>query len=144
LLHDFGKVVFAQYMPDQFREALLMSQRDGSSLHKALQVTIGVDHTVVGAMLVQKWNFAPHLIETIANQHGDKLTDTAMIACVFAANQISKKMNYGFGGNACIEALPEAMIQRLGGDLAAVITKLGDLRPLFEEAKVFSRLEGPA
>jgi putative nucleotidyltransferase with HDIG domain len=142
LLHDFGKVVFAQYMPEQFREALLISQRDRSSLHDALQACIGVDHTVVGAMLVQKWNFAPHLIETIANQHGDKLADTVMIACVFAANQISKKLNFGFGGNACIEALPDPMAQRLGGNLDEVIAKLGDLRPLFEEAKVFSRLEG--
>jgi putative nucleotidyltransferase with HDIG domain len=142
LLHDFGKVVFAQFMPEQFREALLMSQRDGSSLHNALQVTIGVDHSVVGAMLVQKWNFAPHLIETIENQHGHNLLDTDMIACVFAANQISKKMNFGFGGNACIEPLPAAMALRLGGDLDQVIADLGDLRPLFEEAKVFSRLEG--
>ena len=119
-----------------------MSQRDGSSLHNALQATIGVDHAVVGAMLVQKWNFAPHLIETIENQHGPNLVDTDMIACVFAANQISKKMNFGFGGNACIELLSEAMAKRLGGDLDAVIAGLGDLRPLFEEAKVFSHLEG--
>jgi putative nucleotidyltransferase with HDIG domain len=142
LLHDFGKVVFAQFMPEEFRQALQISQRDGTSLHLALRQAIGVDHAVVGAMLVEKWHFAPKLIETIENQHGAKLKDTDMIACVFAANQISKKLQFGFGGNACIEELSPAMARRLGGNLDQVIAKLGDLSTLFEEAKVFSRLEG--
>lgn len=142
LLHDFGKVVFAQFMPDEFRKALELSQRDGSSLHQALQQTIGADHALVGAMLVEKWRFAPPLVETIRNQHGSELKDTDMIACVFAANQISKKLQFGFGGNACIEALPPAMARRLGGDLDTIIARLGDLSVLFEEAQIFSRLEG--
>ena len=142
LLHDFGKVVFAQFMPDEFRQALELSQRDGSSLHQALQQTIGADHALVGAMLVEKWRFAPPLVEAIRNQHGSNLKDTDMIACVFAANQISKKLQFGFGGNACIEALPPAIARRLGGDLDAVIARLGDLSALFEEAQIFSRLEG--
>ena len=142
LLHDFGKVVFAQFMPDEFRQALEVSKRDGSSLHQALRQVIGVDHSVVGAMLVEKWRFAPDLIETIQNQHGADVRDTDMIACVFAANQISKKLQFGFGGNACVEELPPAMAVRLGGNLEQVITRLGDLTALFEEAQIFSRLEG--
>jgi putative nucleotidyltransferase with HDIG domain len=142
LLHDFGKVVFAQFMPDEFRQALRISQRDGSSLHQALQDTIGADHALVGAMLVEKWRFPASLVEAIRNQHGSGLKDNDMIACVYAANQISKKLQFGFGGNARIEALPAAMAQRLGGDLDAIIARLGNLDALFEEAQVFSRLEG--
>lgn len=142
LLHDFGKVVFAQFMPDEFRQALETSKRDGSSLHQALHQVIGVDHAIVGAMLVEKWRFAPNLIDTIQNQHGADVKDTDMIACVFAANQISKKLQFGFGGNVCVEELPPAMAKRLGGNLDQVITRLGDLTALFEEAQIFSRLEG--
>ncbi|MDP3699646.1 MAG: HDOD domain-containing protein [Hylemonella sp.] len=141
LLHDFGKVVFAQFLPEEFRQALEVCQRDGSSLHEALRQTIGVDHAVVGGMLVEKWRFAPNLIETIQNMHGDDLKDTPMVACVFAANQISKKLQFGFGGNHYVEALSPAMAKRLGGDLDQVISGLGDLQPLFEEAQVFSKLE---
>lgn len=141
LLHDFGKVVLAQFMPDEFRQALEASQRDGSSLHEALQHSIGADHALVGAMLVEKWRFPPLLVDTIRNQHGAELKDTDMTTCVFAANQISKKLQFGFGGNACIEELPPAMALRLGGDLDAVIARQGDLSALFEEAQIFSRLE---
>jgi putative nucleotidyltransferase with HDIG domain len=141
LLHDFGKVVFAQFMPAEFKRALDASLKDGSSLHETLRQTIGVDHTVVGGMLVEKWRFAPQLVETIQNMHGPQVKDTPMIACVFAANQVAKKLAFGFGGNRLIEPLPPSLALRLGGDLDHVIAELGDLQALFEEAQVFSRLD---
>jgi putative nucleotidyltransferase with HDIG domain len=138
LLHDFGKVVFAQYMPREFREALMMSEWAQTSLHLALRQIIGTDHAVVGAMLVEKWRFAAPLVETIRHQFVDNLLDTEMIACVFTANQISKKLKFGSGGNPCVDELPPAIAQRLGGSLDEVIASLGDLDRMYEEAKMFA------
>ncbi len=140
LLHDFGKVVLAQFMPKEFRAALQGSQEHGISLHLALRSVLGVDHAVVGAMLVEKWRFAPLLVETIRHQYGPELADSSMIACVFGANQISKKLNFGFAGNSLVEEFPPAVAKRLGGSLDEVIAALGDLQPLFEEAQVFSKI----
>lgn len=140
LLHDFGKVVFAQFMPAEFRQALQLCQREQTSLHLALHQVIGADHAAVGAMLVEKWRFAPDLIETIRQQHGTDRQDTDMIACVFAANQISKKLEFGFGGNPFIEELTPEIAKRLGGTLDEVMVDLGDLTPVFEEAKIFSKI----
>ncbi len=140
LLHDFGKVVFAQFMPQEFRLALEKSQGSGTSLHAALQETIGADHVVVGAMLVEKWRFAPHLIEAIRHQHLSNYQDTDMIACVFAANQISKKLNFGFGGNPVFDEFPAPVQKRLGGTMDEVIASMGDLNSLFQEAQVFAKL----
>ena len=138
LLHDFGKVVFAQFMPAEFRLALELCRRDGSSLHLALRQTIGVDHAVVGAMLVEKWRFSAPLIETIRHQYGADVKDTPMIACVFAANQICKKLEFGSGGNPLVEELPAALAQRLGGTLDEVVVSLGDLGKQFDEARAFA------
>lgn len=140
LLHDFGKVVFAQFMPSEFRQALELSQSNGGSLHLALRDLIGADHAVAGAMLVEKWRFPAELVETIRCQYGPEVKDTPMIACVFAANQISKKLEFGFAGNRCIEQLPPAVAQRLGGTMDELIVSLGDLAPLLEEAKIFSKV----
>ena len=139
LLHDFGKVVFAQFMPAEFKKALEHSQADGSSLHLALRETIGVDHAVVGAMLVEKWHFAAPLVETIRNQYGTERQDSDMIACVFAANQISKKLKFGFAGNPLVEELPPDLAKRVGGSLDEVIASMGDVEKLYDEAKVFAR-----
>jgi putative nucleotidyltransferase with HDIG domain len=140
LLHDFGKVVFAQFMPNEFKAALEESQATHTPLQKALQKHIGVDHFVVGAMLAEKWRFAPTLIETIGRQNPENLKDTEMIACVFAANQISKKLQFGFSGNPCFDELSPAIQKRLGGTLDEVIASMGDLNALFEEAKIFAKL----
>lgn len=140
LLHDFGKVVFAQFMPNEFRAALAAAQADGSSLHAALQTTIGADHCVVGAMLVEKWRFAPNLVEAIRHQHVSDLKDTDMVACVFGANQIAKKLKFGFGGNPVIDEFPPMVQKRLGGTMDEVIAAMGDLNALFEEAQIFAKL----
>ena len=140
LLHDFGKVVFAQMMPTEFKAALNHSLSTGEPLHTSLQREIGADHVLVGAMLVEKWRFAPHLIETIRYQHPANFKDTDMIACVFGANQISKKLKFGFGGNSFVDSFPPCVEKRLGGTLEEVIASMGDLVPLFEEAKVFAKV----
>ena len=140
LLHDFGKVVFAQFMPEEFKKALELSQANQSSLHLALREIVGTDHAVVGAMLVEKWRFSPELVDTIRHQYSPELKDTPMIACVFAANQISKKLEFGFGGNPYVEELTPTIEKRLGGTLDELIVSLGDLAPLFEEAKLFSKI----
>jgi putative nucleotidyltransferase with HDIG domain len=140
LLHDFGKVVFAQFLPQEFRQALVLSEADGSSLHEALHKLVGVDHAVVGAMLVEKWRFAPELISTIAHQYDTEQLDTGLFACVFAANQISKQLGFGFGGNPRIHQLPEQVMRRVGGTLDEVIASSDDWNAVFEDAKLFAKL----
>ena len=138
LLHDFGKVVFAQFMPQEFKQALMMADWGEVSLYQTLREVIGTDHAFVGGMLVEKWRFAAPLVETIRHQHVDDLLDTEMIACVFAANQISKKLAFGAAGNPRVEELPPFIAQRLGGNLDEVIASLGDLNRMYEEATVFA------
>ena len=140
LLHDFGKVVLAQFMAAPFGQALENCRRSGGSLHLAMRDTLGADHAAVGAMLVEKWRFSPAMVETIANQYGPDPKDTGMVACVFAANQAAKKLEFGYAGNPCVSELPSAIATRLGGSLDEVIASLGDLRPLFQDAKLFATI----
>lgn len=143
LLHDFGKVVFAQFLPNDFNQAMLKSFRETISLHVAEQEVIGVDHTVVGSMLAEKWQFPQALIDCIRNHHSDD-GDGGMWASVYAANQISKKMAFGNSGNPCIEPLPPAVRNYFGGDIDDIIATLGDLTKIAEEAQVFSQMEASA
>lgn len=140
LLHDFGKIVLAQFKPVEFRIALRLSQEQGESLHIALRKIIGVDHATVGAMLVEKWQFPTQLTEAIRYQHGPELRDTSLCACVFAANQISKQLELGFAGNTHVEELPDFVQQRLGGSLEDLVLALGNMRSMLEDAHIGSLL----
>lgn len=140
LLHDFGKVVFAQFMPEEFKRALEYSQEQLISLHLAEQKIIGIDHTVVGGMLVEKWQFPRQLSENIRNHHTDISTENTVHSCLFAANQISKHLSPVSSGNQVVEELPPAMVEKFGGTLEDVIASLGNLSKLENEAQVFAQV----
>lgn len=140
LLHDFGKVVVAQCMPAEYQRAVEISLWNETSLHDALRQVVGVDHFAIGAMLVERWRFAPQLIETIGGLNTATLKDTDIVACVFAANQICKHIGCDFGGSLSLDELPGAVRLRLGGSLDDLRRSVGDLTPMLEEARVFAKL----
>ena len=137
LLHDFGKVVIAQYLPQEFRRALETSQWHEISLHLALRQVIGVDHAVVGSMLVEKWRFPQDLVDTLRHQYSPELMDTPMLACVFAANQISKNFEAGVGTPL---VLPPSVALRLGGTGDTILADLGEIASVFQDARQFSKV----
>ena len=139
LLHDFGKVVFAQFMPAEFKQALAMSGGDGSSLHDAEQKVIGADHSLVGAMLVEKWQFPKSLTDTIRNHHGEISPDNSLQSCLFVADQLSKKLSLGHPDDLELEELPPAMVAHFGMNMDGIVAKLGDLSKVMEEAQTFAK-----
>lgn len=139
LLHDFGKVVLAQFLAEEFRGALALSIEQSISLHIAEQQIIGTDHTVIGGMLMAKWQFPTELTDTIRNHHGEISPDNMVQSCLFVANQISKQQHLGNSGNLMAEELPPALAERFGGSLLDVIASLGDISRLTSEAQVFTQ-----
>ncbi|MDX8395313.1 MAG: HDOD domain-containing protein [Mariprofundaceae bacterium] len=137
LLHDFGKVVLAQFMSEEFEKAIQLAQEKNISLHLAEKEVIGADHTEVGAMLVEKWQL-PDELGIFIRQHHDLTGGDGMADCIFAANQISKTLGFGTSGNPVIEALPASVAGRFGGkDLETLIESMGDLSAEEEKAKSF-------
>ena len=138
LLHDFGKVVFAEFMPERFRLALAKSREDNVSLHLTELEFIGINHAEAGTLLAEKWGLSELLIEAIRHHHGRPVN--AFGECLFAANQISKHLHFGDAGNPVVEAFPEAIANRFGMPLEALIEDLGDLRFMVKEAELFVKL----
>ncbi|MDO9423140.1 MAG: HDOD domain-containing protein [Methylobacter sp.] len=140
LLHDFGKVVFAEFMPDEFKLALEKSKQQQLPLHQTELEFIGLSHTQVGKMLAEKWELSDALIDAIAHHHNLDPSQNVLRDCVFAANQISKQMQFGDGGNPLIEDFPEAVSTRFGLSLSAMCEALGDLTSVKTEAESFINL----
>lgn len=136
LLHDFGKVVFVQFMPEEFSRALCMAREENINLHEAEIKVIGADHTEIGAMLAEKWQLPSDLVTCIQNHHSPNVSDE-VDDCVFAADQISKKLKFGFGGNPVIEVFPDHVVERFGMDLDTLIESLGDMSDEVEKAESF-------
>jgi putative nucleotidyltransferase with HDIG domain len=140
LLHDFGKVVFAEFMPAEFKLALEKSKEHRLPLHQTELEFIGLNHSQAGKMLAEKWELSDLLIDAIANHHELDHSPNVLRDCVFAANQISKQMQFGDGGNPLIEAFPESIVTRFGLTLADMCDSLGDLESVKTEAQSFINL----
>lgn len=140
LLHDFGKVVFAHYMPEEFSVALELSKERELPLHLAETVVIGADHAMVGSMLAARWLFPANLVSCIGNHHSNDVHD-GMNDCLRMADQICRYRQFGNAGNSYYESEPSVAPQLFGSDLDMVIASLGNLDRLLIEAKNFAQIE---
>lgn len=71
MLHDVGQLVIFRKLPQESRQALLLSIEGDEefALHHAEQEILGFDHTQVGAALLRRWNFPPLLVECTEFHH---------------------------------------------------------------------------
>lgn len=136
LLHDFGKIVFAEFIPVPYQQVLQVTREQQLALHDVEADMLSIDHSQAGKLLARHWGLADELITAIDHHHSDHL-HTQLGDCLFAANQISKKLSFGFAGNPVIEALPTSALQTFGMQLEELIVALGDLSPLKTEALAF-------
>ncbi len=136
LLHDFGKVVMATHLPDDYREVLAMTEAGGEPLHVVEQRLIGADHAEVGAMLAQHWQFSAELISCI-RMHQTTPEADALTSCVALANQLARRAGVGNARNAFRET-EVPVSTRWGVDFATIDANLGALDSILASARAFA------
>ncbi|MFY9328705.1 MAG: HDOD domain-containing protein [Georgfuchsia sp.] len=140
LLHDFGKVVFAQFMATEFRNALMLSATENLLLYQAERRLIGVDHGYAGAMLTSRWKLPEPLVECIRNHHIEDAEGTAMLDCLRVADQICCDIGLDEGPKVWDDQMPAAP-ERFGDRMGPVLARLGNLQKMINEARAFATAE---
>jgi putative nucleotidyltransferase with HDIG domain len=140
LLHDFGKVVFAQFMAGEFMKSLAFTVDFGMPLYVAETEVIGADHAFVGALLAKRWKFAEPLVNCIRDHHDEAAQPTAMLDCLRMADAICRKLAFGDAGNPWHEEELATLPLRFGTDIESVIASLGDLQKIIEDAQAFAQI----
>jgi putative nucleotidyltransferase with HDIG domain len=141
LLHDIGKIVFALYMAEEYEEVGRLVEKEGMPLHQAEQSILGATHAEIGALLAEKWNLPSDLGNAIARHHTpDGSEGTQLVDCVFAADQISKKLAFGSAGDYSVEPLPRSVRERFSLDIDGLISEMPTLDEEVERARVFIKL----
>jgi len=135
LLHDFGKMVFAQFSPVEFTKAIDLSIQKQQDLHLCEQEILGIDHAEIGSLLAEKWDLPQDLILCIRHHHED--IQTPLHCAVFVANQISKQLAFGNAGNPVITDFSPHIEQTLGMNIMTLIENLDGLSEEAAKAKKF-------
>jgi len=89
MLHDVGKLVLAQSMPEQFGE-VLATARDNSAIHAEREV-LQTTHADIGAYLLGLWGLTDAVVESVAfhERAGDAVTGgIGLPAIVHAADRL--------------------------------------------------------
>jgi putative nucleotidyltransferase with HDIG domain len=74
LLHDVGKIIFEQYLHDDFTSALALAQEQRLSSVDAERQILSVDHAEIGAWLAEHWQLPPTITEAIRYHHQSHLS----------------------------------------------------------------------
>lgn len=70
LLHDLGKLVLYNVKPDAMRQIHGMEiDRTRTNSATLEEITLGVSHAHIGAVVAENWDFSPDLVEIIRNHH---------------------------------------------------------------------------
>ncbi len=93
LLHDLGKLVMMNRIPEREKIALTQSIEGEKELHIAEQELFGFDHAEVGSVLLQQWNIPAALCETVACHHDISKAEEARLdaAVVHIANVVANR-----------------------------------------------------
>jgi len=107
IVHDIGRLIIYEKMPDQAHEALLLSKSEGYMLYEAERNVFGFTHADVGRLLTQMWKLPPNLEEVVAFHHQPQMAISYPLetAIIHLADIIANGMQLGSSGEHRIPPL---------------------------------------
>ena len=91
ILHDMGKIIFSNVHPDLLKKIQNFCMEKGLPASTFEDLSAGVNHAEIGALIAEKWNFPEGLVASIRYHHDPEsapkeyrdLVDTVYLANMF-------------------------------------------------------------
>lgn len=120
LLHDIGKLVLNQYLPEEFAEVQTRIWDQGQPCEEAEKIVLGVTHAEIGAWLAERWNLPVNLVEAIRwHAHPEQCPrnpELPLLVCL--ADYLSGKCALGRSGSRGMDTLPAPVADMARGLLS--------------------------
>lgn len=146
LLHDIGKLALAEVMPKSFERIVTEAKEQGLCSSVVEQRYLGLDHTVLGKRLAEKWHLPAEIVFAIWLHHSDiemvseNMPTGRFAALVHLADLIVRGANIGESGSY---DLTESAISRAAESLSLSSEQIKQIRKqLNEEVMRRSRILG--
>ena len=101
LLHDLGKIPLLNRFPEEYLQALELSKVEQIPLHQAESEILGINHSLVGGMIAEKWQLSRIIYDSLSHHHNLNQTrkDNHQIVTIVAlANVYSNISQIGSSG----------------------------------------------
>ncbi|MBN2803739.1 MAG: HDOD domain-containing protein [Deltaproteobacteria bacterium] len=122
LLHDCGKIIFADNLKKEYEEVIDKSIRENIALCEVEKEAFGVNHAEAGAYLLNLWGLPEALVEIVAFHHNPTSFSSSQSAALDAVVTANALIDYKGveGGVAALDQLDDEYINKLGGKKALI------------------------
>jgi len=145
LMHDIGKLVLLQKLPEQYQEVIDQVEESAGSFLSSETKIITFTHCDVASMLLETWDFPVSLIRAISQHHRPQSfrpgSPIPVSQVVYLANLMAKNLDVGFADERIddLSALDSAVAMSLDKDsLDEVLEEVRD--NYLAEMKVFDEI----
>jgi putative nucleotidyltransferase with HDIG domain len=91
ILHDMGKIIFANVYPDLLNKIKTFCVEKGIPASTFEDLSAGLNHAEIGALIAQKWNFPDNLVSAIRLHHDPNVAPAEfkdLVETVYLANML--------------------------------------------------------
>ncbi len=139
LLHDMGKVIFSVYFKDEYRNVRQLAMEKKKPLYFAENAVFKLDHAVLAALLMKRWNFPQSIMLPCRFHHNPesapiKFKHQSLI--INLADYLAQKAGIGHSGNP-VPVTVKNSPQKIGVNQAVLKLLIDQLRRKEDEIKEF-------
>ena len=127
LLHDMGKIIFETAHPDILDQISSLSAEYGLNTELFERLVAGVNHSEVGAMVAEKWNFPDMIVNTIRYHHAPESApaETKKLAEIVC---LADSFTHYQGGDLEFHQIEPALLRKYGiqteSDVKDIVARL--------------------
>ena len=116
LLHDIGKIPLNNKLPDEYLQAIRISDMKHQSLVKSETEAMVINHAESGHLIVHSWKLGDEIKDAVVYHHSPENYEgqnKEIVYAIAAANYFSNYFEIGFSGDRYPEKPPEFVFTEL-------------------------------
>jgi HD-like signal output (HDOD) protein len=134
LLHDIGRLIMFLGLPLNMTYAIGQSRKNGTPLFSTEEEILGYDHSEVGELLLEKWNF-PLTLKHAVRYHHDPVHSPHPLesSIIHVADIMALAFQFGHSGEVSIPPLEQKAWEALGISTGVIVPALAHADRLVSE-----------
>lgn len=139
LIHDIGKIILCQFLPDEFNQIIKNVREKNILIYDSEKELFETTHQEIGGIILKNWNLPVNLQYAVCNHHIPSKTQDHYIttSIVHCADILARAMDFGNGGDNKIPCMEDHVWHTLKLNNKTLQPLLEEINEEFEKAAVF-------